>query len=85
MMNQDFRREFINTYADHLNSTFKENRAGDRLAVHQGVSDFKMDGCRRKGARFEKTVMNPNSGTLAALPAFSWLTGSNWAAYLRIA
>lgn len=32
-----------------------------------------------------KTVMNPNSGTLAALPAFSWLTGSGWAESLRIA
>ncbi len=29
MMNQDFWRDFINTYADYLNSTFKENRAGD--------------------------------------------------------
>jgi len=27
MTNSEFRREFINTYADHLNSTFKENRA----------------------------------------------------------
>ncbi|MEO6033687.1 MAG: CotH kinase family protein [Verrucomicrobiota bacterium] len=29
MTNADFRREFINTYADHLNSTFKESRTGD--------------------------------------------------------
>ena len=28
MTNPQFRNEFINTYADHLNSTFKENRAG---------------------------------------------------------
>jgi hypothetical protein len=27
MMNAEFRRQFINTFADHLNSTFKENRA----------------------------------------------------------
>ncbi len=32
-----------------------------------------------------KTVMNPTPGTLAALPAFSWLTGSSWAESLRIA
>lgn len=31
------------------------------------------------------TVLAPNSGTLAALPAFSWLTGSSVAAKLRVA
>ncbi len=30
-------------------------------------------------------VVAPISGTLAALPAFAWLTGSNWAEGLRIA
>lgn len=31
-----------------------------------------------------KTVLAPNSGTLAALPAFAWMTGSSWAESLRI-
>src|SRR6185503_5810731 len=31
MMNAEFRREFINTLADHLNAAFKESRAGDTV------------------------------------------------------
>ena len=32
-----------------------------------------------------KTALNPQSGTLAALPSMSWLTGPGWAESLRIA
>ena len=32
-----------------------------------------------------RTVLNPQSGTLAALPAMSWLTGPSWSQGLRIA
>jgi hypothetical protein len=39
MMNPEFRREFINTLADHLNSAFKESRAGD--AVNQMEAGIK--------------------------------------------
>ena len=35
MTNPQFRTEFINTFADHLNSTFKENRAGDMVSQMQ--------------------------------------------------
>lgn len=37
MTNAEFRREFINTYADHLNSTFKENRADTLVNQMQTV------------------------------------------------
>jgi hypothetical protein len=37
MTNSEFRREFINTYADHLNSTFKENRADTLINEMQSV------------------------------------------------
>jgi len=32
-----------------------------------------------------KTALNPNPGTLAALPSMSWLTGPSWSSGLRIA
>lgn len=37
MTNPDFRREFVNTYADHLNSSFKENRAEAVISQMQSV------------------------------------------------
>ena len=37
MTNPDFRRDFINTYADHLNSTFKENRADTTISQMQSA------------------------------------------------
>jgi hypothetical protein len=42
MTNAEFRREFINTYADHLNSTFKENRAGDIVNQMESAIDASM-------------------------------------------
>jgi hypothetical protein len=37
MTNPDFRREFINTYADHLNSAFKENHADAIISQMQSA------------------------------------------------
>jgi hypothetical protein len=42
MTNAEFRREFINTYADHLNSSFKENRAGEIVNQMQAAIDASM-------------------------------------------
>jgi hypothetical protein len=37
LLNPQFRNEFINTYADHLNSAFKENRATEAVNIMQAA------------------------------------------------